>query len=292
MKYTKFSKSFLFLAFPLFCWSLNQHDGRSFSRRVFVTTTSTTATTGAGIFVVATANPSLPAVAATPLTAGEAIRQGAAGLPGYGQPDVYFPSSVRGTWKMTRLVEFPNSQKRLELEYPIRFVTSVRDEQVVADRGINQSELEKALRRSIITDGSNGGFDDGQIISYDWSITNPNDLRLTWKTKDGQMERTKEIKVTKRATECTADIVTSSEFQRIVTTTQQPDGREIPDISARRVLTKWNIINTDDGPNRIEGTEIVYSIPTAGDPMAAASSSGGSSTTPTVLSKSQFYLVR
>ena len=114
---------------------------------------------------------------------------------------------------MTRLVEFPNSQKRLELVYPIRFVTSVRDEQVVADRGVNQLELEKAIRRSIISSSSNddNGNDDNdeQIISYDWSISNPNDLRLTWKTKkDGMIISTKEIKVTKRATECTDNVVT------------------------------------------------------------------------------------
>lgn len=265
-KSLRFLLSGLLLFRPLFVDSLHQA-----SRRAFLTTS--TATTAVTVL-------SKPSLAATPLSAGEAIRQGAANLPGYGPPDIFFPESVRGTWKMTRLVQFPNSQKSLELQYPIRFIPSVRDQEVVADRGINQAELEKALRRSIT------GEDD-QTISYDWSMSNPNDLRLTWKTG------TKEIKVTKRATESNIEergtLVTSSEFQRIVTTMQQEDGRAIPSISARRVLTKYFI--NQDNPGQIEGTEIIYDIPTAGDPMAAGKS-GGTSSTPTVLSKSQFVLIR
>ena len=272
MKHLYYCKSLRFLLSGILVFrsllvdSLHQAEA---SRRAFLTTS--TATTAVTVL-------SKPSLAATPLSAGEAIRQGAANLPGYGPPDIFFPEAVRGTWKMTRLVQFPNSQKRLELQYPIRFIPSVRDQEVVADRGINQAELEKALRRSIT------GEDD-QTISYDWSMSNPNDLRLTWKTG------TKEIKVTKRATESNIEergtLVTSSEFQRIVTTMQQEDGRAIPSISARRVLTKWIIIN----PDQIEGTEIIYDIPTAGDPMAAGKS-GGTSSTPTVLSKSQFFLIR
>jgi hypothetical protein len=156
------------------------------------------------------------------------------------------------------------------LTYPFRFIRSIEDDAVVADRGVNQAELEKALVRAVT-----GKEEAGYVRSYEWLLTNPNDLRLV--LSDGSR---KEIKVTKRATERTETTVSSSEFQRLT----QEDERGIPVISARRVLTKWKAI--DD--STLEGLEIVYSM-AGGDPLAVGT---GVSSTPSVLSKSRIYLVR
>jgi hypothetical protein len=207
--------------------------------------------------------------AAAPIDVGEAIRRSAANIPGYGQTDVFFPASFAGSWKMTRIIEF-EGRESLRLTYPFRFIRSIEDDAVVADRGVNQAELEKALVR-VVTGKEEAGY----VRSYEWLLTNPNDLRLV--LSDGSR---KEIKVTKRATERTETTVSSSEFQRIT----QEDERGIPLISARRVLTKWKAIED----STVEGLEIVYSM-AGGDPLAAGT---GVSSTPSVLSKSRIYLVR
>ena len=211
-----------------------------------------------------------PCHAAAPLDAGEAIRRSAANVPGYGQTDVFFPVSLAGKWKMTREVDFGNGRDPLRLSYPFRFILSIEDDAVVADRGINQAELEKAVQRTVM------GKDDASssVRSYEWIQTNPNDLRIV--LSDGTR---KEIKVTKRATERTDSTVSSSEFQRIT----QEDQRGIPDVSARRVMTKWKIV--DD--QTLEGLEIIYSM-AGGDPMSQPSNNN----TPTILSKSRMLLVR
>ena len=211
----------------------------------------------------------IPTKAAAPIDAGEAIRRSAANIPGYGQTDVFFPESLSGSWKMTREVDF-GGQETLRLNYPFRFIRSIEDNAVVADRGINQAELEKALMRSVT------GKDEAatNVRSYDWVQTNPNDLRVV--LSDGTR---KEIKVTKRATEKTDSTVFYSEFQRVT----QEDERGIPRVSARRVMTKWKIVD-----DRVEGLEIVYNM-AGGDPLTAGP---GGSSSPTVLSKSKLFLVR
>jgi hypothetical protein len=211
----------------------------------------------------------LPTYAASPIDAGEAIRRGAANIPGYGPTDVFFPVSLVGSWKMTREVEFGGGSQPLILTYPFRFLQSIEDDAVVMDRGVNQAELELALLRAVA-----GKEDDTSLRSYEWAYTNPNDLRLV--LPNGLQ---KEIKVTKRATERGDGFVSSSEFQRVT----QEDARGISNISARRVLNKWKLVDV----NTIEGLEIVYSMG-GGDPMAA----GSGSAQPTVLSKSRLYLKR
>jgi hypothetical protein len=205
--------------------------------------------------------------AAAPMDAGEAIRRSAASIPGFGPTDVFFPTRLVGSWKMTREVEISGRQQPIRLSYPYRFIKSIEDDAVVADRGSNQAELEKALVKAVM------GTEVSSVRSYEWVMTNPNDLRLV--LADGSK---KEIKVTKRATERTDGTVTSSEFQRVT----KEDERGIPVISARRVLTKWKII--DD--STLEGFEVVYSM-AGGDPMAAASPAQ-----PSILSKSRLYLER
>jgi hypothetical protein len=222
-----------------------------------------------GIFLAGLTQTPLPTYAASPIDAGEAIRRGAANIPGYGPTDVFFPSSLIGSWKMTREVDFGGGSQPLILTYPFRFLQSIEDNAVVMDRGVNQAELEKALIRAVA-----GKEDGASLQSYEWAYTNPNDLRLV--LPNGLQ---KEIKVTKRATERGDGFVSSSEFQRVT----QEDVRGIYNISARRVLNKWKLV---DG-NTIEGLEIVYSMG-GGDPMAA----GSGSAQPAVLSKSRLYLKR
>jgi hypothetical protein len=228
-------------------------------------------------------------MAAAPLDAGEAIRRGAANLPGYGSSDVFYPESFAGSWKMTRDVEFPSASSNanpppvLRLTYPVRFIRSIEDDAVVADRGYNQAELEAALARR----GSNSESTAFAVLSYEWAANNPNVVKVA--LTDGTK---KEIKVTKRATERTGDTVSSSEFQRVTqedtrSTGGGPEG--IPQISARRVVSKWKKV--DD--STLEGIEIVYAVGGGGDPLSTSlSGQGSSNAAPTILSKSRLYLVR
>jgi len=186
---------------------------------------------------------------------------------------------------MSREVELSGRKDQpFQLEYTFRFISVENSNMsVVADRGYNQAELEKALIRTV------RGVSSSSVLSYEWAATNPNDLRVTM--TDGSK---KEIKVTKRATENSLNddndltMLTSSEFQRV---TQEKGGGEllnnvpnVPDISARRVLTKWKIPN--DG-TVVEGMEIIYDVGGA-DPMMAGMAGGK----PTILSKSRLTLTR
>ena len=277
----------------IFAWTsrsaLHPNDPIMMTRRKTFATTVGTSLVAAE--VLSFMNPSV-SVAAAPLDAGEAVRRSAANIPGYGKQDVFYPELFAGNWKMTREVEFNNnnpssssSSSVLRLMYPIRFIRSIEDDAVVADRGYNQAELETALVRTV----QRGRKDDGEEssssttasstnspkISYEWVQSNPNDLRLV--LSDGTK---KEIKVTKRATERTVDTVSSSEFQRV---TQEERGG-IPLISARRIVSKWKQVDE----STLEGIEIVYEM-AGGDPL---STSLTGNITPTILSKSRLYLVR
>lgn len=242
-------------------------------RKILATAGGTTAAAVTAIGTTAVQ----PSWAAAPLDAGEAIRRGAANIPGYGATDVFFPESFGGSWKATREVEFP-SGTRIQLNYPVRFLRSIEDDAVVADRGYNQAELEAALVQQTAAAGG-----EKIVQSYEWLVNNPNVLRVA--LSNGTK---KEIKVTKRATERTDQTVTSSEFQRVTQEqdTSQPGGG-IPTISARRVVSKWKQVDE----NRLEGLEIVYAMGgMTGDPLAAGSAAGAAQ--PTVLSKSRIVLTR
>jgi hypothetical protein len=227
-----------------------------------------------GIFlgtILAIDNPPLPSHAANPTDAGEAIRRAAAAIPGFGPTDMFFPPAMNGSWKMTREVELKGREAPLTLTYTYRFIQSIDDDAVVADRGLNQAALEEALVRAVL-----GPTEAPSVRSYEWTVSNPNDLRLV--LADGSK---KEIKVTKRATDRTGDTVSCSEFQRV---TQENASNGIPQISARRVVTKWKLM---DESNRVEGIEIVYNMG-GGDPLSGSSLTAD----PIVLSKSCLTLVR
>ena len=218
----------------------------------------------------------LPQVSYAAGDVGESIRRSAANIPGLGQPDVYYPPVFQGVWNVTRQVTFPSESSDIlkeastpTLEYKVRYLRT--DVAVIADRGYNQVNLERAIR------GNNNVL----VQSIDWKETNPNDLRLVM-----QNGSRKEVKVTKRATEQTDSTVFSSEFQRLTT---QQDDTAIPEITARRVLTKYRVVDA----NRIEGMELVYSIGgsdgRSGDPLLTSIQQ---SQEPKLLSKSTLLLVR
>ena len=279
----------------IFAWTsrsaLHPNDSIMMTRRKTFATTVGTSLVAAE--VLSFMNPSV-SVAAAPLDAGEAVRRSAANIPGYGKQDVFYPELFAGNWKMTREVEFNNNNNNnpsssssssvLRLMYPIRFIRSIEDDAVVADRGYNQAELETALVRTVQrgrkeddeeSSSTTASSTNSPKISYEWVQSNPNDLRLV--LSDGTK---KEIKVTKRATERTVDTVSSSEFQRV---TQEERGG-IPLISARRIVSKWKQVDE----STLEGIEIVYEM-AGGDPL---STSFTGNITPTILSKSRLYLVR
>ncbi|CAB9520801.1 expressed unknown protein [Seminavis robusta] len=214
------------------------------------------------------------ASAASPANPSEAIRRSAANIPGYGQSDVFYPSFFQGNWRVKRTILLPENDG-LTLDYSVRFLPSIEDGAVVADRGWNQANLEMAIR-ALTTKTP----DDAAMPSYQWTETNPNDLRLTF--PDGTQ---KEIKVTKRATEKTEEGVFSSEFQRVT----QEDFRGIPVISARRVMSKYKVVGSS-----IEGMEVVYDAGGIGDPLAGPTNAGnaGDSSQPKILTKSKLLLER
>lgn len=221
-------------------------------------------------------------MAASPSNPAEAVRRGAAKIPGYGQTDVFYPESFLGNWKVVReiLPTADGSGSGLTLQYPIRFIPAIEDNAVIADRGWNQANLEKSIRELSAKSNSNSNNNVGRdplLPSYQWTETNPNDLRLLF--ADGSK---KDIKVTKRANEMTDETVFSSEFQRVTQT--QDDGRGIPVITARRVISKWKVVDS----STLEGIEIVYDVG-GGDPMSGSAKVSDQNS---VLSKSRLKLYR
>ena len=229
-------------------------------------------------------------------TAGEAVRRTAANIPGYGQPDCYFPPSFIGKWRATRIVVASDdpyiSQLPLPatITYDVRFITVDGDtksdgsQKIVADRQFNEASFYNAI-------GAELGGKEGvrtppppALQTITWSPFNPNVCTSNY--SDGS---SKEIKVTKRAGELDAasGIISSSEYRRITTVSTGSFGG-IPSISASRVLTKWK----SEGVGKeqiVEGIEIVYTDGSlGGDPMAAGI--GSSSSKPQMTSKSRLKL--
>ena len=225
--------------------------------------------------------PCTAAAATTTTTPGEAIRQSASNIPGYGPSDIFYPMKWKGTWRVERQVLIHD--KIYNLNYTMRFLPSIKEDAVVADRGFNQANLENSFVTGSLN--NNNSSSSSIVQSYSWTETNPNDLRISF--TDG---RRKDIKVTKRATEYKDNTVSSSEFQRIVEDTNNSNSMMVPIIAARRVVSKWKEIEAD----HLEAIEIVYdmsaSIPSA-DPMAFSPQSA-SVPTSNVLSKSRLRLTR
>jgi hypothetical protein len=220
-----------------------------------------------------------PVAAAAANPVGEAIRRGASSIPGYGPPDVVYPAGFVGRWAVTRQTNDVASETTRTVSYDMRFLPTTSSEGAAAttaaaaiqDRGYNLVKETAAANKN------------NPVRSYEWTETNPNDLRLVLNDGTGM-----EIKVTKRSTETTTTtdaVVTSSEFARITT-----DRGTIPVIEARRTLQKWKVVSA----NVVEGLEIVYDVGgKLGDPMAMSIiTSSSENAGPRVISKSRLHLER
>jgi hypothetical protein len=231
----------------------------------------------AAVIAFLPAAPSL-AAASTPTTAGEAIRQAASKLPGYGPSDVFYPPSWQGSWIVRRETTYGSTTTTPTLSvYTVRYLLSVEGDAVVADRAYNTIN---ALNAAAAAAGAGGTS--GIVQRVAWVVSNPNDLKITY--TDGP---TQDIKVTKRATERTSTTVNSSEFQRVVTTTTTAAAKDdVPIISAQRVLSKWK---QNDNDGSVDGIELVYDAGMGSDPMTFP---GRQPQQPVLLSKSRLRLER
>jgi len=243
-------------------------------------------------------------------TAGEAVRRSAANLPGYGQPDIYYPSSFIGKWKATRSIISSDDPSLLPFNLPLvitydmRFITVDGDDnasnnnndgatgKVIADRAFNEASYYNAIRALLqVVQQQQQQQIPSFIQSINWSPFNPNVLNTIYDNGSS-----KEIKVTKRAAELDTatsagiTLISSSEYRRVTTTT---GGMGIPSISASRVMAKWK--GEGEGGNQIvEGIEIVYLDGTmGGDPLAPGSGiGGGGGGKPQLSSKARIKLER
>ena len=260
-------------------------------------------------------------------TAGEAIRRSAANIPGYGQPDIFFPSSFIGKWKATRTIVASDDPYISQLAIPIaithdvRFITvdgdgggagagagSGSDDKVISDRKFNEASYYNAIKAEVEKKNQDQSQDPSQrsklkvppsIQSINWSPFNPNVCTSNY--SDGS---SREVKVTKRAAELDADadaasssgiiLISSSEYRRITTVSSGSYGG-IPSISASRVLTKWKSEGNVTGKDQVvEGIEITYTDNSlGGDPMSMSAGMGGaSSAKPQMTSKCRLRLER
>ena len=245
--------------------------------------------------VVTTFGGALPASAAQ--TTAEAIRRTAAVLPGYGQPDVYFPTSYLGRWRAKKTIvvsdnPYLDGLLPVTLTYEMRFISVDGDSKeeaenavggkVVADRAFNEQSYYEALR-NVVVESSNGGSRKvpPALRSAIWVPTNPNVLSSTY--DDGTSQ---EIKVTKRAATLEQDgagTASSSEYRRI----SDVGVNGIPILSASRVLTKWR----SDGES-VEAIEIVYADGVMGDPMGGAGGTVAKQGAPVASTKARISLQR
>lgn len=216
-------------------------------------------------------HPTSSAIAAQ--TAGEAVRRSAANLPGYGQPDIFYPSSFVGKWRATRVIissddpTILKAQLPLTLFYDVRFITTDgdsegklgADEKVIADRQFNEESYYNALKTALEKEGSSLGSMPS-IQKSTWSPFNPNLLTINYSNSS-----MREVKVTKRANniEVANGILSSSEYRRITTVDGGFMG-DIPSITGSRVLTKWKFEDSS-----VDAIELVYTDDLiGGDPMS------------------------
>jgi hypothetical protein len=238
-------------------------------------------------------------------SAGEAIRRTAANIPGYGQADVFYPPSFLGKWKATRTIlaaapEYLSSSSSsitfpITVTYEMRFIpvdgdpdfnNSKEVTKVVADRAFNEISYQTALS-SIIADTNNSDSttaNTNNLLVANWNPSNPNVLTMQYSKNNSS---SKEIKVTKRASEVSYadETVSSSEFRRI--TTVGSSSSAIPTISASRILNKWK----SNGPSSLEGIELLYEDVSMAvtDPLAATNNKNASAG-PRLLCKSRILL--
>jgi hypothetical protein len=242
----------------------------------------------------------VPVALAAP-SAAEAIRQGAANIPGYGQPDIYYPPNFEGTWKVTQIPGGESGLSPAPAPYQVRYVRQ-ENGKVIADRAYNEANRLKAPKQEeALSTGGEGEptSPSNSVRSISWEPSNPNVLTTIF--GDG---RAREVKVTKRSVEIgpptpfgddqhnsyMLGTMLTSEFRRV---TDVDAFRGIPSISGERLLSKWKW--TTDQPDRIDGIELLYNDGgMMGDPMAASpgKTMGGSPKTTTPPVKKRLALER
>ncbi len=174
-------------------------------------------------------------------TTGEAIRRSAANIPGYGQADVFYPSSFIGRWKATRVIVslpaggvsesyFPLTMTSsnllqemlpLTITYDVRFITvdgdisfggsssssssSSNNGVVIADRQFNEESLYNAFQNAIIAKIE---MNNTTPSTVQYQKQPPFIQTISWSPSNPNVlssnyndGSSKEIKVTKRAAE-------------------------------------------------------------------------------------------
>ena len=207
----------------------------------------------------------LPPQRAFALGGVEEIRKAASVLPGYGPPDIAYPASFRGRWKVTRQVVDVQTplgepaapaaalaQARSSLAQPPsvfeqRFVQDPGG--VIADRSFNTERRTAAISGVPLSD-----------LEARWDPSNPNVLTLARISTSSLVE----TKVTKRSFESPFDgAFGTSEYARIADAGSAGVLSAVPTILASRVQAKYK---WDPSPDvrRIDALEITQTFdPTA-----------------------------
>ncbi|KAG8468264.1 hypothetical protein KFE25_013347 [Diacronema lutheri] len=189
----------------------------------------------------------------------EVIRRGAAAIPGYGAPDLYYPAPFRGRWEVERrvydvqapdalrapgLAAVADEARRISGNEPARYAARFveRDGHVIADRAFNAEALAAAGR-------ARGAAGPDRPLA-EWAASNPNVLTL----RDGA--RLLEFKVTRRASEApTASTFGTSEYERVADAGSDGIVAAVPLILARRVEARYRWAAERGAVDAIEALE-------------------------------------
>jgi len=183
----------------------------------------------------------------------EGVAQIAAKIPGYGQPDIFYPESFIGSWNVIRTLSSVRGTdvdriarfsefKGKSISYQMRFVK--HRGHVIADREYNVCNVLSAPDYSSSSSPSKREFD------CMWQRENPNVITATRRSgfdQAGQSQSVIEMKVTKRSfTENPAGpgSFDSSEYMRTVET----NGADLlggtpPVLGAKRELWRYKIVS-------------------------------------------------
>lgn len=163
----------------------------------------------------------------------ESIRKAASKIPGYGQPDVYYPEKFRGRWKLRR--EVVN-------------VTPGATEYL-----LNQLKESQEIR--FIEYGDHVVQDKTFPGGSSWTPENPNFVE----------DKLSLSQVTKRSfEEPSPNTFGSSEYSRVTLNKEGP-----PEVFAERVQRKWR---WEEDEERVEGIEILTVYDLTGNPQFVAKS--------------------
>jgi len=208
----------------------------------------------------ATLLPSLAAIAIHPLhavAAGgplEEVRKAASVVPGYGPPDLLFPSAFKGRWRVTRSVvdiATPLGREKAPMQelaaterqaavpqvFDARFVetsdVAAYGESVIPDRAFNAAQREAALSGVPI-----------DVLEARWSASNPNVVTMRNSISGSVVE----TKVTKRSVETPGErVFGTSEYARVADAGSSGVLGGVPRILAtrERVRYRWGDASVD-----------------------------------------------